>query len=148
MTLQRLCAAGLKVSLGCRDKRGQFQILFQEPGRIGVRLGPRDLEEWALTAEENVSLAFEDRGFRYETVVTYQGSAAFEGIPCTAFTLPRTLRRADDNRLAHFAPDVAPKVTFTNVDHDAFVALEKPVWDKFAVTPEAKALVQKIVDAK
>lgn len=40
------------------------------------------------------------------------------------------------------------KVTFTNVDHDAFVALEKPVWDKFATTPEAKKLVQEIVDVK
>lgn len=40
------------------------------------------------------------------------------------------------------------KVTFNDVDHAAFVALEKPVWDKFAVTPEAKALVQKITEVK
>jgi tripartite ATP-independent transporter DctP family solute receptor len=40
------------------------------------------------------------------------------------------------------------KVTFNEVDHDAFVALEKPVWDKFATTPEAKELVKKILDVK
>jgi tripartite ATP-independent transporter DctP family solute receptor len=40
------------------------------------------------------------------------------------------------------------KVTFNEVDHDAFVALEKPVWDKFATTPEAKDLVKKISEVK
>jgi len=40
------------------------------------------------------------------------------------------------------------KVTFNEVDHDAFVALEKPVWDKFATTPEAKSLVKKILEVK
>ena len=114
MTLQRLCVAGLKVSLGCRDKRGVFQILFQEPGRVGVRLPPKEVGEWALANGESVSMAFEDRGFRYETVVTYLGHADLEGVACTAFSLPRTLRRADDNRLASFAPDVASHVTFSN----------------------------------
>lgn len=41
------------------------------------------------------------------------------------------------------------KVTFVNdVDHNAFVALEKPVWDKFSTTPQAKELVKKIVEVK
>lgn len=40
------------------------------------------------------------------------------------------------------------KVTFTNVDQAAFVALEKPVWEKFATTPDAKSLMQKIIDTK
>jgi len=114
MMLQRLCVAGLKVALGCRDKRGVFQILFQEPTRLGVRLPPKELEEWGLAPEENVSLAFEDRGFRYETVMAYMGTTDYEGVACCAFSLPRTLRRADDNRLAHFAPDVATKATFSN----------------------------------
>jgi len=114
MMLQRLCVASMKVSLGCRDKRGLFQILFQEPGRIGIRLGPKELEEWALAPEESVSMTFDDRGFRYETVLAFVGPSELEGVPCAAFTLPRTLRRADDNRLAHFAPDVAPLVTFSN----------------------------------
>jgi len=34
------------------------------------------------------------------------------------------------------------------VDRKAFVEAEKPVWDKFASTPESKALVQEIVNAK
>lgn len=34
------------------------------------------------------------------------------------------------------------------IDHAAFVAAEKPVWDKFANTPELKALVQDIVNTK
>ncbi len=114
MMLQRLCVAGMKVSLGCRDQRGMFQILFQEPGRIGIRLGPKDLETWALAPDESVSMTLDDRGFRYETVIAFVGPADLEGVPCAAFTLPRTLRRADDNRLAHFAPDVAPPVTFSN----------------------------------
>ncbi len=114
MMLQRLCVAGMKVSLGCRDQRGMFQILFQEPGRIGIRLGPKDLDTWALAPDESVSMTLDDRGFRYETVIAFVGPADLEGVPCAAFTLPRTLRRADDNRLAHFAPDVAPPVTFSN----------------------------------
>ncbi len=59
-------------------------------------------------------MIFEDRGFRYETVVAFIGPADYEGVACAAFTLPRTLRRADDNRLVHFAPDVATSVTFSN----------------------------------
>jgi len=114
MMLQRLVLAGLKVALGCRDKRGVFQILFQEAGRIGVRLPPQDLEAWQLGGSESVSLAFEDRGFRFEAVVTCLGGAELDGVPCTAFTLPRSVRRADDNRLAFFAPDTATSVTFSN----------------------------------
>ena len=114
MMLQRLVLAGLKVALGCRDKRGVFQILFQEAGRIGVRLPPQDLEAWQLGGTESVSLAFEDRGFRFEAVVTCLGGAELDGVPCTAFTLPRSVRRADDNRLAFFAPDTATSVTFSN----------------------------------
>lgn len=34
------------------------------------------------------------------------------------------------------------------IDRKAFVEAEKPVWDKFANTPELKALVQDIVNAK
>ncbi|MEC5398836.1 TRAP transporter substrate-binding protein [Uliginosibacterium sp. H1] len=41
------------------------------------------------------------------------------------------------------------KVTFVeDVDHDAFVALEKPVWDKFSTTPQARELVKKITEVK
>jgi tripartite ATP-independent transporter DctP family solute receptor len=34
------------------------------------------------------------------------------------------------------------------IDRKGFVAAEKPVWDKFATTPEMKSLVQEIVNAK
>ena len=34
------------------------------------------------------------------------------------------------------------------IDRKSFVEAEKPVWDKFATTPELKALVKEIVDAK
>ena len=34
------------------------------------------------------------------------------------------------------------------IDRKSFVAVEKPVWDKFASTPELKALVQEVVNAK
>lgn len=40
------------------------------------------------------------------------------------------------------------KVSFNEVDHDAFVALEKPVWEKFATTPQAKELVRKITEVR
>jgi tripartite ATP-independent transporter DctP family solute receptor len=36
----------------------------------------------------------------------------------------------------------------SEIDRKGFVAAEKPVWDKFANTPELKALVKEIVDAK
>lgn len=35
-----------------------------------------------------------------------------------------------------------------DIDRKAFVAAEKPVWDKFASTPEMKALVQDILNTK
>ena len=34
------------------------------------------------------------------------------------------------------------------IDRKAFVDAEKPVWDKFATTPELKALVKEIVNTK
>ena len=39
-------------------------------------------------------------------------------------------------------------VPAAQIDRKAFVEAEKPVWDKFATTPEMKALVQDIVNAK
>jgi TRAP-type C4-dicarboxylate transport system substrate-binding protein len=39
-------------------------------------------------------------------------------------------------------------VPAAQIDHAAFVKAEKPVWDKFANTPELKALVQEIVNTK
>jgi CheY-like chemotaxis protein len=69
---------------------------------------------WNLPNGEKVGLGFQDRGFNYESVVTFKGAAEWEAIRCATFSVPRVLRRADDNRLAHFAPDTAPKVTFTN----------------------------------
>jgi tripartite ATP-independent transporter DctP family solute receptor len=36
----------------------------------------------------------------------------------------------------------------SEIDRKSFVDAEKPVWDKFANTPELKALVQEIVDTK
>jgi tripartite ATP-independent transporter DctP family solute receptor len=39
-------------------------------------------------------------------------------------------------------------VPYTEIDRKSFVEAEKPVWDKFANTPELKALVQEIVNAK
>jgi len=39
-------------------------------------------------------------------------------------------------------------VPAAEIDRKAFVAAEKPVWDKFATTPEMKALVQDIANTK
>ncbi len=36
----------------------------------------------------------------------------------------------------------------SEIDRKSFVDVERPVWDKFATTPELKALVKEIVDAK
>jgi len=36
----------------------------------------------------------------------------------------------------------------SEIDRKSFVEAEKPVWDKFANTPELKALVQEIVNTK
>jgi TRAP-type C4-dicarboxylate transport system substrate-binding protein len=36
----------------------------------------------------------------------------------------------------------------SEIDKKSFVDAEKPVWDKFATTPELKALVQEIVNVK
>jgi len=42
----------------------------------------------------------------------------------------------------------AKVVPAAEIDRKAFVEAEKPVWDKFAATPELKALVSDIVNAK
>jgi len=39
-------------------------------------------------------------------------------------------------------------VSSTEIDKKSFVDVEKPIWDKFAGTPELKALVQEIVNVK
>ena len=39
-------------------------------------------------------------------------------------------------------------VEAAQIDKKSFVDVEKPVWDKFASTPELKALLQEIVNAK
>jgi TRAP-type C4-dicarboxylate transport system substrate-binding protein len=39
-------------------------------------------------------------------------------------------------------------VPAAQIDRASFVSVEKPVWDKFATTPELKSLVQEIVNAK
>lgn len=39
-------------------------------------------------------------------------------------------------------------VPAADIDRKGFVEVEKPVWDKFATTPELKALVKEIVDTK
>jgi len=36
----------------------------------------------------------------------------------------------------------------SEIDRKSFVEVEKPVWDKFATTPELKSLVREIVDSK
>ena len=41
-----------------------------------------------------------------------------------------------------------PGWSLAEIDRKSFVDAEKPVWDKFASTPELKALVQDIVNAK
>ena len=35
-----------------------------------------------------------------------------------------------------------------DIDRKSFVDVEKPVWDKFATTPEMKAIVNEIVNTK
>ena len=42
----------------------------------------------------------------------------------------------------------AKVVSASEIDRKSFVEAEKPVWDKFATTPELKALVSDIVNAK
>ena len=39
-------------------------------------------------------------------------------------------------------------VEAAQIDKKSFVDVERPVWDKFASTPELKALLQEIVNAK
>ena len=92
--LQRLCLAGMKVSLAARDLRLPFQILAQEAERILVSMPAQDMQAWALPLGEKVSLAFQDRGFGYESVVAFKGAAEWEGIGCAALSVPRLLRRS------------------------------------------------------
>ena len=57
-------------------------------------------------------------------------------------------KRALAGRYAAAFADL-PGVTFvSDVNKAEFVSAMKPVWDKFAPTPELKALVQEIVNTK
>lgn len=114
MILQRLCLAGAKVQLSARGRRGPVHILAQEPERILVAPAGPDQGPWDLPPAEKVSIAFDDRGFQYESVVAFKGAADYSGTSCAALSLPRVLRRTDDHRVAYFVPENAPKVTFTN----------------------------------
>ena len=111
--LQRLYLAGEKVSLAFRGRTAQCQLLGQEEDQFLASLPP-DLLAAPPTRDDKASLGFMDRGFQYETVVQFKGLAEWEGLRCAAFSCPRFLRRTEDNRLAHFTPDAAPRVTFTN----------------------------------
>ena len=44
--------------------------------------------------------------------------------------------------------DGAKIIPASEIDRKGFVEAEKPVWDKYASTPELKSLVQEIVNAK
>ena len=112
--LQRLCLAGAKVSLAAKDQRSPFFLLAQEADRILVSMPAKAVADWALADGDKAALSFEDRGFTYESVVAFKGPVEWEGVGCCGFSVPRLLMRADDFRLTHFAPDSAPKVTFTN----------------------------------
>jgi len=112
--LQRLCLAEMKVALEYRGQRGRLQILAQEADRILLALPVQETPAWSLPTDEKVSLAFEDRGFHYESVVANKGLVEWEGVGCAAFSVPRALRRLDSHRLAQFTPDTAPRATFTN----------------------------------
>ena len=112
--IQRLCLGAGKVILAARDRRGPFQILAQEAERILVAMPAQDRPSWSLPAGEKVSVGIEDRGFQYEAVVEFKGAAEWEGVGCVTLSVPRSLRRTDDHRVAFFVPESAPKVTFTN----------------------------------
>jgi CheY-like chemotaxis protein len=112
--LQRLCLGGAKLGLSARGHRGPFPLLAQEADRILVAMTAQDQLAWAVPAGENVSVAFEDRGFSYESVVVFKGAAEWAGTGCAALSVPRVLRRTDDHRVTYFVPETQPKVTFTN----------------------------------
>lgn len=112
--LQRLCLGAVKVALSARDRRGPFQLLAQEAERILLAMPAQERAAWELPSGEKVSVGIEDRGFQYEAVVDFKGFAEWEGVGCATLSVPRSLRRTDDHRVAFFVPETAPKVTFTN----------------------------------
>ena len=107
--LQRLCLGAVKVALSARDRRGPFQLLAQEAERILLAMPAQERAAWELPSGEKVSVGIEDRGFQYEAVVDFKGFAEWEGVGCATFSVPRSLRRTDDHRLALFAPEPHPR---------------------------------------
>jgi len=114
MILQRLCLAGQKVGLACRGEQSLTPIMVQEADRLFLAMSPEQHAKWAFTADENVALTFQDRGLGYEAVIEYDAFETRDGAACAVFSAPRSLRRNDDHRVIDFAPETAPKVTFTN----------------------------------
>jgi CheY-like chemotaxis protein len=114
MILQRLCLAGQKVALACRGDQIQTPILVQEADRLFFAMTAEQHGKWAFSADENVAMTFQDRGLGYEAVIEYAGFETRDGQGCAVFSAPRSLRRNDDHRVIDFAPETAPKVTFTN----------------------------------
>jgi len=114
MVLQRMYLASVKITLAYKELRGEFQVLLLESDHLSVNPTQQDAEAWKLGPGEKMAVNLEDRGFKYEAVVDYQGLTEVDGIPCVKISVPRSLRRADGHRLADFAPDTAPICTFSN----------------------------------
>nr|WP_320132316.1 hypothetical protein [uncultured Holophaga sp.] len=114
MVLQRLYLSNQKVRLSLREYRDEFQILKQEPGRFAVRMPLSQASTWRVTGGEKVGLTLEDRGIRYDGVVHIETHGDLDGTPALHLQGPRSLRRAEDNRLVDFIPDTPPRCTFIN----------------------------------
>lgn len=114
VVFQRLLHENRKLSLGFKEFKDGYVLVGEEPGRIGVLMPPSDIEIWGLGVECKVSVHLEDRGLRYEGVLTYEGWEPVEGIACARFATPRSLRRADGHRVVDFVPETESKCTFTN----------------------------------
>lgn len=114
MVFQRLYQGNGKLRLAYREFRDEFQILKQEPGRLAVRMPTALATAWKLEGGEKMGLSLDNRGINYDGVVNIEELAELEGIPALYLGGPRSLRRADDNRLVDFVPDTPPKCTFIN----------------------------------
>lgn len=116
MLFQRLLLANEKVTMAFRTERREFTLLAVEADGLALGMERPEFETWKLAPAEKVSMTLEDRGFKYEAVLTCEGLGRADDQSTCKLELPRSLRRADANRLVDFAPDHQdlPRGTFSN----------------------------------
>lgn len=111
---QRLVAFAAKVTVQGPKGRAQVEVLRCDSDALLLGLSEANGLPLGLATEAHVTLGLEDRGVRWEAVVTFRAFTTLEEVSCAEVSLPRSLRCMDSHRFATFVPDEHIPCTFSN----------------------------------